>query len=244
MVEVPKTWKQAVLGALHNYSKSNNTIQISREKFILSELDSIIASTRSTGKTPSQTLSRVLQELRDEGLLFFSSNGMYLLNTTKFDVADDDFAKDLLENAIGLGNLTFKDVNTSSQVVQKRQRVGVSALRDATLKNYSFKCALCDIADKSLLVTSHIARWADLESARGRLDNTICFCTLHDKLYENGFFVLTDDLTPLFRSDLNSMALEIWKNKCTFEFTLPLKNQPNNEFLKMHRERVNIIYGH
>jgi len=244
MVGASITWKRAVLDALQKYSEANNTAQISREKFIDSELSSIVANTNSIGKTPSQTLSRVLQELRDEGQLFFSSNGLYLLNTSKFDAADEDFAQDSLENAISLGNLTFKNINTSSKVVQRRQRVGVAALRDATLKNYSFRCALCDIADKSLLVTSHIARWADFESARGRLDNTICFCNLHDKLFENGYFVLTDDLKPLFRLDLNSRVLETWKNKCTFEFALPIKNQPNIDFLKMHRERVNNFYGY
>jgi hypothetical protein len=42
---------------------------ISRKHFIEQELPQIISSTGSEGLTPQQTLSRVLQELRDDGLV-------------------------------------------------------------------------------------------------------------------------------------------------------------------------------
>ena len=102
---------------------------------------------------------------------------------------------------------------------------------------------MCDVVDKSLLVTSHIARWSDVEEARGKLDNVICFCTLHDKLFEHGYFVLNDQLETVFRSNLNSRAIEIWKNECTWKFSTPTISSPNIEFLRMHRERVKRYYA-
>jgi hypothetical protein len=238
------TWKNAVITALECYSKQHQTIQVNRNHFISSELDAIVKLTRSVGMTPSQTLSRILQELRDEGYLFFSSSGVYVLNTVKFDATKEDFTEDVLENAVIKGNLVLSDVVTSSELAQVRLRKGVAALRNATLHNYSEKCALCDITDTSLLVTSHIARWADLTEARGKLDNTICFCSLHDKLFELGYFIITDRLETVFRQGLKSKVIETWKNECTWKFSAPKISSPNVEFLRMHRERVKQFYAH
>lgn len=181
------TWKNAVLLALQQYSERNSTVKVTREKFIKEEIKNIVANTESLGKTPSQTVSRVLQELRNEKVLFFSENsGEYILNNIKINVGTEDFLEDILENAIVNEKLIFQDVETSSAVVASRIRIGMEALRKKTLSNYRNCCALCDIDDERLLVTSHIARWADNPSARGLLSNTICFCTLHDKLFEIG----------------------------------------------------------
>ena len=201
------TWKNAVLLALQQYSERNSTVKVTREKFIKEEIKNIVANTESLGKTPSQTVSRVLQELRDEKVLFFSKNsGEYILNNIKINVGTEDFLEDILENAIVNEKLIFQDVETSSAVVASRIRIGMEALRKKTLSNYKNCCALCDIDDERLLVTSHIARWADNPSARGLLSNTICFCTLHDKLFENGYFSIRDDISLVWAIRQNASA--------------------------------------
>ena len=44
------------------------------------ELDRVISDTDSKGRTPSQTMSRVLQELRDQGIIeFLDNHGTYRL---------------------------------------------------------------------------------------------------------------------------------------------------------------------
>lgn len=117
------TWKNAVLLALQQYSERNSTVKVTREKFIKEEIKNIVADTESLGKTPSQTVSRVLQELRDEKVLFFSKNsGEYILNNIKINVGTEDFLEDILENAIVNEKLIFQDVETSSAVVASRIR--------------------------------------------------------------------------------------------------------------------------
>lgn len=49
----------------------------SRQELIRDELDRIIEETRSAGRTPDYTLSRVLQELRDDGQIEFLAPGEY-----------------------------------------------------------------------------------------------------------------------------------------------------------------------
>ena len=63
------TWKSAVLSALQRYSRRHGSLQIERGAFLSEELPAMIAQTTSAGRTPAQTVSRVLQELRDEGRL-------------------------------------------------------------------------------------------------------------------------------------------------------------------------------
>ena len=76
-------WKEAVKISLENYSLRHGTILIDRRKFLGEEQQRIVNLSNSNGKTPSQTISRVLQELRDQGLLFFSSAGRYVLTDKK-----------------------------------------------------------------------------------------------------------------------------------------------------------------
>ena len=175
-------WRQAVLEALGRYSKRHVSTQVDRRKLLQEEQDRIVQRAKSVGKTPGQTISRVLQELRDEKLLFFSKSGCYVLNNATLDLAIEDAPLDVVENAVANGKLLLRDVKTSDRVGSSRVRQGVDVLRRATLANYQHRCALCDIQERSLLVTSHIARWADRPEARGLLSNTICFCSFHDRL--------------------------------------------------------------
>lgn len=234
-------WKDAVKNALGRYSSKNATILIKRRDFIVQELERIIKDTGSTGSTPTQTISRILQELRDEQFLFFSDNiGEYVLNSISINVANEDLPDDVLVNAIQNEKLILGDAVVSSEISINRVRKGTSALRKSTLQNYKNCCALCDINDSKLLVTSHIARWTDRPEARGLLSNTICFCTLHDKLFEHGYFALLDNMQLIWKQLQNSKAIEIWRNSCTSQFKIPTYKNPSLIFTNEHRKRVGL----
>lgn len=235
------TWQNAVKSGLERYSVRNLTVKIERSKFLQQELERIIFETGSYGKTPAQTVSRILQELRDDKYLFFSSStGSYILNKEKINALNEDLPDDILENAIEEGLLELPDTQTSSDIAVGRIRRGMNALRKKTLLNYRHSCALCDINDSRLLVTSHIARWADNVKARGLLSNTICFCTLHDKLFENGYFSMNTDLELIWKMPQNIKAIDIWRQQCTVNFKTPQIIKPAQEFINQHRSRVGL----
>lgn len=234
------TWKQAVKTALRRYATRNSTIKIERDRFLREELSRMIKDTGSVGITPSQTVSRVLQELRDNGFLFFSNTGLYTLNGVAISALTEDLPDDVLENAIDRGLLELSDVDTSSDVSIGRIRRGMNALRKMTLSNYNDSCALCDVNDPGLLVASHIARWADHPEARGLLTNTICFCTLHDKLFENGYFSMTDEFQLVWKIPQTIKVIEIWRQQCTTNFKFPRKTKPALSFIGEHRNRVGL----
>lgn len=232
-------WREAVISALERYSLRHKTVQVERSNFIDEELARIVADTKSLGKTPEQTASRVLQELRDEGFLFFTSAGRYVLNRTNIEVTAEDLPDDALANAVKAGNLSFNDIETNCEIGKARLRKGMNALRNATLSNYNNHCALCDISDKQMLVTSHIARWADNPEARGKLTNTICFCCFHDRLFEYGYFSLTDKLQLIIKKEIESRSIQNWINYCSSDFRVPTC-RPDSLFLGEHRRRVGL----
>ena len=239
-LRVPTTWRQSVLDALHRYTISNRTFKVERRPFLDQELASMAAAVGSTGRTPAQTVSRVLQELRDEGALFFSSAGVYVLTDQAIDLAREDLADDIVENAIARDALLISDLPVREDIGQARLRVGQRALRRLTLANYAGRCALCDTRDPALLVASHVARWSDRPDARGKLSNTICFCAMHDRLFEYGYFGLQDDLGVVMRPKVDGFALKTWLKRCTTGFRAPASHPPLAEFLREHRVRVGL----
>lgn len=217
----------------------HQTVQIDRESFLQEELDRLIAMTGTGGKTPSQTVSRIFQELRDEGHLFFAASGRYVLNSKPLEVTKEEVGDDVLDNAAKNSNLILSDVAVDNVEGRGRLRRGVSALRRATLLNYGNECALCDIDHINLLVASHIARWADRPQARGQLNNVICFCRFHDSLYEHGYIALSDEFELLRKPKLRSHAITKWLDTCTDQFKIP-SVLPAPEYLREHRSRVGI----
>lgn len=237
---MPTTWREVVLDGLRRYTLRNRTSKIARSPFLEQELPSMASAAGSTGKTPAQTVSRVLQELRDEGKLFFSSGGVYVLTDQAVDLTREELADDIVENAIIRDALLVPDVPVGIEVGAARLRRGQDALRRLTLANYRGRCALCDTRDPRLLVTSHVARWADRSDARGKLSNTICFCALHDRLFEHGYFAVEDDLRLIVRANAGGVAIQIWLDRCTTEFQRPTSHRPRVEFLREHRWRVGL----
>ena len=233
-------WKATVLSALHRYCKRHACVQIERRAFLSEELPIMVAETASVGRTPAQTVSRVLQELRDEGKVFFSQAGVYVIGGVSIDAVEEDFPEDVLEHAALSATLVLSDVATSDTTGQSRVRRGMAAVRRATLRSYRSCCALCDVNDAQLLVASHIARWADRPDARGHLANVLCLCKLHDPLFELGYLALSDDLAVMWRPSITSIAIRTWADRCTLKFQLPIVHPPSIEYLQEHRTRVGL----
>jgi hypothetical protein len=68
----PANWKNAVKSAIHRVTSRKGSRLFIRAELVDQELDRIVLETHSAGATPAQTMSRILQELRDEGFIRFT----------------------------------------------------------------------------------------------------------------------------------------------------------------------------
>lgn len=229
------TWTTAVLEALQRYSARHHTRIITRQNLIREEMKTIEQTVATRGKTPEQTLSRILQELRTAGLIEFSDdNGTYYLIDTPLDIDHEDLPEPVLDQAILHNRLAISEVPTADVSVIGRRRKGQARVRTLTLKNYQYACAMCDIRHLHLLVASHIVRWADDAQARGNLANVLCLCSIHDALFDRGFVALSDNYAILKREVDDSDFLQSIL-AATSQFYLPIMTLPDPIFLAAHR---------
>ena len=201
------SWPVAVREAVRRVAFRHGSDRIERQILIDEELDRIVAETQTRGATPAQTLSRVLQDLRDEGDLEFVESGRYRL--TKPLVADGpaDLSPSAIDAAIRERRLVVAEIATGVAESTGTRRIGQDRVRVLTLQNYRGLCAVCDVSDASLLVASHIVPWSAAPEGRGDLTNVICLCAFHDRLFEKGYWSLTDELSIIARTAVPSATI-------------------------------------
>ena len=71
------SWRESVVAAIMRVVRRNGSLVFSRQELISREMDTIIVETGTRGKTPEQTLSRILQELRNDNQIEFLERGKY-----------------------------------------------------------------------------------------------------------------------------------------------------------------------
>ena len=229
-------WQGAALDGIRRYARRHQTRLIERAKLIAEELPEIVENAGAAAKRDDQTLSRVLQELRRGDILHHVRRGVDLLLDEPLNVEEEDLPDAALDAAIEHDQLRIGDVATGNTEVTARRRRGQDRLRQLALTQYGWKCALCDVGDPELLVAGHIDRWSDNPEAQGRLSNVICFCRMHDALFETGYLALSDDLRVLRRPTHSAIVDYLQRTAETLR--PPKLHPPAAEYLREHRERT------
>ena len=74
------TWREAVEAAARRQASKSPNRTFNRQDFLTEEQARILSDCGGGGETPQQTISRVLQELRDSGVIkFLDDQGTYQL---------------------------------------------------------------------------------------------------------------------------------------------------------------------
>ena len=170
-------WRKAVWAAVERRAKNGTVTRADLLKF---ELEQIIAEVHSTGKTPHQTLSRELQELRDDGVLIFDGEGRYRI-------------------ASGLADKPLDDAIATEVWRLQKARLGQGQFRDGVMAYWQGKCPLTGINEPELLRASHIIPWNRCEDEADRLNpnNGLLLSSLWDAAFDRGIVSFDDDGTVL-----------------------------------------------
>lgn len=209
-----KTWREAVWEAVQRQSRKNAAF--TRQQLIDRELDTITKEIGSEGATPAQTLSRILQELRDDSVLIFDGGGRYRISA-------------------GLAGV---DVDTAvATEVQRLQncRVGQSSFRRRLEVRWNAACPMTGIGDRALLRASHVVPWNRCESPeeRGSVDNGLLLSALWDAAFDRGLVAFDDDGAAMFAARIDPRSEHALRQ--AERLALPLLTAPLRERLGRHR---------
>lgn len=128
-----------------------------------------------------------------------------------------------------------KTDNPTESINEISVRVYQKKLREIVLSNYNFTCAICEINKPDLLVCSHIKPWAVDKEERLNPRNAICFCVLHDKMFDKGYFSLDSEFKIIFGFKSDEPIKRLLSD---LKFKLPKINAPKVEFLEYHFNEI------
>jgi len=175
-------WKLATLEAITSLTLITRQNTFSRQNLIDAKLSDIVAVVESAGATPAQTLSRVLQGLRDEGYVEFLGRGEYrLLSSTYTPVAVD-----------------VPTIETPGRIETTISRlVRDSAMVAALKRKYSYRCQLCDarleLPSGFYCEAHHIRPLGEPHNGPDTESNLIIVCPNHHVLFDYGAIRLSTE---------------------------------------------------
>jgi hypothetical protein len=132
-----------------------------------------------------------------------------------------------------------QEINKNNNPTESKSEIKVRAyqnkLREIVLDNYNSTCAICEINKTDLLICSHIKPWTVDKEERLNPKNAICFCVLHDKMFDKGYFSLDSEYNIIFGTKSDK---QIEKLLTDLKFKKPKINEPDISFLDYHFNEI------
>ncbi|EKO5149299.1 HNH endonuclease [Vibrio fluvialis] len=147
---------------------------------------------------------------------------------------DNEAATDALQH-IQTGNYHAED-----EKVEGKRRSKQQVFSNQVKSNYGNCCAICGIKTRAFLVGSHIIPWSVRKDIRLDPSNGIALCTLHDKLFDQGYITLDKGLKVVVSDKANGdQALKVFTDLINgAKLRKPKKFPPKNEYLEFHRTEI------
>ena len=170
----------------------------------------------------------------------------YSLSTIPYEVfcgaGDEQLADQRLANELAEAKKIWNsDLEADTKVQLINARVGQGKFRSAVLRRAGYKCEVTGLANKAMLIASHIIPWAsDAADNKNRLDpnNGLSLTPNIDKLFDCGLISFNDDGLLLSKTDgVDDLLRQLLP--CSSADPVGLLKKPNDQqrkFLKKHRE--------
>ena len=134
----------------------------------------------------------------------------------------------------------FNDYEIENKRQEINVRINQSKFRKGVLENFNNTCCVSKITEQSLLVASHIIPWSDKKETRLDPTNGLCLSSLLDKLFDKGYFTLTDNLKIITISNHKNLSKPLTDilNTINGKDILTPKRQIKPEYLEYHRTKI------
>jgi len=119
--------------------------------------------------------------------------------------------------------------------VQSTARSGQQFFRSMIMTSYGSRCAMTDIDAPELLIASHILPWAEEKAERTNPRNGLLLNRLHDRAFECGHIVLSDELRVGYSPKISSVTRDKLEQAARPHLRLPERFAPDPAFLRRHR---------
>ncbi|MBS1624362.1 MAG: HNH endonuclease [Bacteroidetes bacterium] len=120
-------------------------------------------------------------------------------------------------------------------------RINQSLFRQRVLANFQEQCCLTQVAERSLLVASHIIPWSAKIETRLSPHNGLCLSVLYDRLFDRGFLTINDDFEVIVTSQVPYLSLQTQRHLTEVhgkKILAPRHYEISKEALKYHRENI------
>lgn len=153
-----------------------------------------------------QLFTRNQQERLGRRLFYVIQNmRLQCLNGAYFSEFDEELSLLLIQNYNETRNQNqlLENIRTGVTPSEVATRIGQQEFSKNVKANYNYRCCFpnCNVEGNDFLASGHIARWADNIALRGHTGNGLCFCPIHDKAFEKGFFTINESYKVVLIED-------------------------------------------
>lgn len=222
-------WRDVVRRELYRYREQTGQDVVERQALLEQALP-ILEREFPDANTPEQTLSRVLQELRDrDELTFLDYPGVYRLENLAYDPADDDSHAEGNEYEAD----TYETTVTARSVPVE--------FRDAVLSWYDHRCPVSGVDHEGLLDVAHVRSWSDHPEIRTDPGNVLVLDKTHHAAFDRGLFTIDDSyrlqVAPDFTTE-SDILRESLVDGDGQQIRFPGSRRPASEYLRRHNESL------
>lgn len=219
-------WRDVVRRELNRYREQTGHDVVERQDLLEQSLP-VLEREFPDAETPGQTLSRVLQELRDRGEVeFLDHAGTYrILN---LDIPSEDTTVD---------STVVPEYEARTYETTVAARSMPVAFRDAVLSWYDSRCPVSGVDHHGLLDVAHVLAWSDHPDHRTDPENVLVLDKTHHEAFDRGLFTFDGEMrlhvTPEFQTEsdhLRSTLLDRGGTRVTF----PSSRRPSGDYLGEH----------
>ena len=129
---------------------------------------------------------------------------------------------------------------TKRQVVETR--IKQAFFRRAVLSSYQARCCMTGLADRRLLLASHIVPWSKDKPNRLNPRNGLCLSALHDRAFDRGLITVLPtyriEVTKVLRKSKDSFFAIAIGNLHGNVIRPPEKFSPDKAFLEWHNKNI------
>ena len=223
-------WREVVRRELHRYREQTGHDVVERQDLLEQALP-ILEEEFPDASTPGQTLSRVLQELRDrDEIEFLDFEGTYRIGDLDHEFTEEDWTE--------LGDHRY-EANTYETTVTARSLP--ARFRDAVLSWYGARCPVSGVDHAELLDVAHVLSWSDNQDVRTDPGNVLILDKTHHEAFDRGLFTIDDgyrlQVMPGFSTESELLQSSLVDSDGQ-ELTFPDTRRPSPEYLRTHNEAL------